>query len=451
MWAKSALLAIISHVPFYWQQGAVKIEVAQRPRKSVYPLLSIREAVETIFKHCHSTKIEAKNLTNCLGFVCAEDVFTDEPVPAFRASIKDGYAVLAEDADGVRKVVSSQNAGDEASFVLEPMTCVRLSTGAVVPVNCNAVVQVEDTELIQSEGNEEKSVRILRAPEVGQDIRQIGSDLDVGECALKRGTKITSAEIGILASLGKTTVHVFNQPTVTIFSTGNELRSPSTVPLPKGKVRDSNSMLLGSLLKSYGFLVHDWKIVGDESDEIMSAFCGSMFDTDVVITTGGVSMGEKDLIKQVLQTDLKFDIHFGRVFMKPGKPTTFATGIFNGKKKLVFALPGNPVSAWVTAHLFVIPALYRMSGLDFFFNEINFKGDEYALDERPEYCRARFVPYDDEEDTDCPSVELVDNNQISSRLLSTRNAQLLLKLPQKSRSRTHLHTGDIVRAMVIGV
>ena len=287
----------------------------------------------------------------------------------------------------------------------------------------------------------------MSTPKIGQDIRPVGSDIKAGEIVLSKGQRLGPSELGILATVGVTNVTCYKLPTVGVMSTGNELLEPDE-PLREGKIRDSNKTTLIAQLQEFGYPVIDLKVARDTPNSLLTLLKSGLEKSDVIISTGGVSMGEKDLLKHVLQTDLKADIHFGRVFMKPGKPTTFAT--INGPrgKTLFFGLPGNPVSAIVTCNLYVIPTLLKMSGCPNFnrtFMNVKVEKD-INLDPRPEYHRAVLKWTAGEE---LPTA-LSTGNQISSRLLSMSTANILLILPPKTEERPSVSKGDVVQAMVIG-
>ena len=294
-------------------------------------------------------------------------------MPPFRASIKDGFALkLSENykkGETVRlDVVGNSNAGDSINTSLKENECVKINTGAYVPLSANAVIQVEDTiSVLKNESGEDTQIQVPEsAIEVGQDIRPIGSDIESNELVLRKGSIINAAQIGIMATVGTLYINVFKQPKVTIISTGNELLSPETEILLPGKIRDSNKSLLYSACKQLGLdNVIDGGIANDNSDSVLKTFKKALDnDADIIISTGGVSMGDKDLVKDVLVKDLNCSLHFARMNMKPGKPTCFATCDFNGRKRLLFCLPGNPVSAIVTFNLVVVPSINKINGYE---------------------------------------------------------------------------------------
>ncbi|XP_048084787.1 gephyrin a isoform X3 [Alosa alosa] len=387
--------------------------------------------------------------TDGMGRVLAQDVYAKDNLPPFPASVKDGYAVRAADGPGDRFIIGESQAGEQPTHTVMPGQVMRVTTGAPIPCGADAVVQVEDTELLREseDGTEELEVRILVQARPGQDIRPIGHDIKRGECVLAKGTHMGPSEIGLLATVGVTEVEVQKFPVVAVMSTGNELLNPED-DLHPGKIRDSNRSTLLATIQEHGYPTINLGIVGDNPDDLLNALNEGISRADVIITSGGVSMGEKDYLKQVLDIDLHAQIHFGRVFMKPGLPTTFATLDINGHRKLIFALPGNPVSAVVTCNLFVIPALRKMQGiLDPRPTIIKARlSCDVKLDPRPEYHRCILTWHHQEP---LPWAQST-GNQMSSRLMSMRSANGLLMLPPKTEQYVELHKGEVVDVMVIG-
>ncbi|KAJ3631667.1 hypothetical protein MTP99_012783 [Tenebrio molitor] len=403
-------------------------QVAERPRESPYPMLEVEEALDLILKEC-TVPVETVRLAieDSLHRVLAEDVLSYDDIPPFDASMKDGYAVRASDGDGPRKIRNAAAAGDAPNLLpLEAGEAVRIGTGAPIPAGADAVVQVEDTAVLKKNACDEIEISINKKPVDGQDIRRLGSDLSKNTTIFLKGERLKFAHIGVLAAVGKSTVTIYKPASVGVFTTGNELKEHYE-DLQPGQIRDSNRLALINLLKEYHYDCDDYGIIKDEPDIIKKAIATALTLNDVLITTGGVSMGEFDFIKRVLIEDFNATIHFGRVNMKPGKPTTFATLEYEGVKKIVFGLPGNPVSACVTCLLFVIPLLRHLEGE----NEWQFPVIPYVVsthksscsDPRPEYVRA-IVSY-----VDGKIVATPNGGQVSSRLNSLVGANGLMLLP----------------------
>lgn len=373
----------------------------RRHRTSPYPMLSVDEALQVISEETpEPTVVEVPVTPSLVGYVLAEDVYAGEAVPAYRASIVDGYAVIAPESlsagpstKGIFPVAAVSHA--QATSMpppLEPGSIARITTGAPLPPNANAVVMVEDTVLVSTtpDGTEEATVEILTGDiKPGENVREPGSDVALGSKILRKGDLITAVggEIGLLASTGTKTVKVYKKPRVGVLSTGDELvEHDDPRKLEGGQIRDSNRPSLISCLTSWGVQTVDLGIardtpVGAIEQALRDALrgvgkSGDNEGLDVIITTGGVSMGELDLLKPTIERALGGTIHFGRVSMKPGKPTTFATVPFKPtassssssaqqerETKLIFALPGNPASALVTLNLFVLPSLHKLMGM----------------------------------------------------------------------------------------
>uniref|UniRef100_A0A672N418 Gephyrin n=1 Tax=Sinocyclocheilus grahami TaxID=75366 RepID=A0A672N418_SINGR len=393
-------------------------KVARRHRMSPFPLTSMDKAFITVLE-----------MTPVLG----------NEIINYRAA----------DGPGDRFIIGESQAGEQPTLTVMPGQVMRVTTGAPIPCGADAVVQVEDTELLREseDGTEELEVRILVQARPGQDIRPIGHDIKRGECVLAKATHMGPSEIGLLATVGVTEVEVQKFPVVAVMSTGNELLNPED-DLHPGKIRDSNRSTLLATIQEHGYPTINLGIVGDNPDDLLNALNEGISRADVIITSGGVSMGEKDYLKQVLDIDLHAQIHFGRVFMKPGLPTTFATLDTDGARKLIFALPGNPVSAVVTCNLFVIPALRKMQGiLDPRPTIIKARlSCDVKLDPRPEYHRCILTWHHQEP---LPWAQST-GNQMSSRLMSMRSANGLLMLPPKTEQYVELHKGEVVDVMVIG-
>ena len=350
-----------------------------RYRESPYRMLSVDEATKLILQKTPSPKFTKVTVDPSLvGYILAEDVTANEAVPAFRASIVDGYAIVVSrkgtNTKGVFPVASVSHATPGEVPPLTPGQVARITTGAPLPPGATSVVMVEDTVLrsMTSDGKEEKEVEILTSEiEIDENVREIGSDIQAGEVILRKGDRVsvTGGEIGLLASVGRSEVLVYKKPVVGILSTGDEIiQHDRPGPLRLGEVRDCNRPTVTAVVKSWGYQVVDLGIAKDTPGALETTLRTALRRVDVIITTGGVSMGELDLLKPTIERSLGGTIHFGRVAMKPGKPTTFATVPFKSnagawEERCVFSLPGNPASAVVSLHLFVLPSLYAASGM----------------------------------------------------------------------------------------
>lgn len=410
--------------------------VTRRHRESPYPLLSVADATAIVEQQASLGAVVSLPVNAALvGHVLAEDVTAAENVPAYRASIVDGYAVLHTDGKGVYPVTSISHAAPGPATPLRAGEIARITTGAPLPPGATAVVMVEDTILAGTtvDGGEERTVEILASGlHDGENVREVGSDVTAGTVVLRKGTMVSGVggEIGILASVGRARVRVYKKPTVAVLSTGDELvPHDRDGPLQLGEIRDSNRPALLSALAAAGFPTLDRGIAADRPGALETALGEALAAADVVVTTGGVSMGELDLLKPILEQSLHGTIHFGRVAMKPGKPTTFATVPSGASKKLVFALPGNPASAVVTFHLFVLPALRKMLGADpYELPRVRVVLEEdVRLDSRPEFHRV-WVAFGA---ADGRLHAWSTGGQRSSRVASAGGANAVLCLPAK--------------------
>ncbi|KAG3098360.1 Molybdopterin biosynthesis protein [Phytophthora idaei] len=420
--------------------------VSPTRRESAYDMILVDAAVDLVLQQAQPLEAVTVQAHEAEGFVLFEPVLSVEPLPPFRANIMDGYAVVAADGVGTFPVVERIAAGDMPASALKPGQVSYITTGSPVPDGADAVVKVEDTS--STEGSEklerEAAVNILKAVKAGQNIRPIGSDISPGEVLVDAHELVSAAEIGLLATAGITEVMAHRKPMVGVLSTGSELVEAFQGTTTPGKIRDSNRPMLLALLNGWGVKTLNLGVCSDKKQALKDTMLMALEKVDVLITSGGVSMGEHDLIKPLLEE--MGTVHFGRLLMKPGKPTTFATLDLQGKKKLVFALPGNPVSSFTTCHLLVHPALKRLRGLPVLkchhTRVYATLTHPIKLDaERPEFHRANLV-WDSRQHK---LLATSTGRQISSRLLSCRNANALLCLP----TGTEVRDGDAVAAFVL--
>lgn len=414
--------------------------------ESEYPMLAVETALGIVLEQACPLSPRTVTLEQAWGLILAEAAVATEAMPPFAASIKDGYAVVAADGPGDYPVIGTVTAGRVAEFRVQPGTIAYITTGAPVPVGADAVVMVEETEKLAA-NNGHPMVRVLQGVRSGADIRPIGSDMQPGQEVLPAGTHLGAAEIGLLATVGITHVKVYARPRVAVLSTGDELVEPDAKPGP-GQIRDSNRAMLVAAIKAAGGEALDLGIAGDSLEAISAGITRGLHEADLLISSGGVSMGDLDLIKPLLEQ--VGTVHFGRLRMKPGKPCTFATAQIEGQKRLLFGLPGNPVSSLVTYYLLVAPAIHRMAGWPEprlrriqVFTEQALPLDSY----RPEYHRATATWDSALHDGQGGYRAVSTGVQVSSRLLSMRTANVLLELPQAEGV---LPAGSVVSALVIG-
>ncbi|KAL2622320.1 hypothetical protein R1flu_002525 [Riccia fluitans] len=423
-------------------------------------MLSVQDALHIVLSTAHRLKSISVPIHQALGAILSEDVSAPEPHPPYPASIKDGYAVVAADGPGEYIVIGEARAGDDvAKLVVKPGTVSYITTGGPVPNGADAVVMIENTSPVHDEFVEEtgiKKVAVLRGVVKGQDIRPVGSDIAQGDTLLRSGDKIGPAEIGLLASMGFTHVKVFRRPRVAVLSTGDELVDPvKGATLGRGQIRDSNRAMLLAAVVQNGCDAVDLGISRDEEDELEKKIDEAVAsDVDIFITSGGVSMGDKDYVKPHLERRGK--VYFGKVLMKPGKPVTFATidvpaKASNSKRQmLVFALPGNPVSSLVCFHLFALPAIRQLAGWpDPYLRRVQARTTlPMKLDpERPEFHRVTVRWQVDDGSGRSGFVAESTGHQTSSRLLSMRSANALLELPLSDGV---IPAGTLVPVLVIG-
>ncbi len=301
------------------------------------------------------TDFQTLLLTDAYDRILAIDVVSQIRVPAGRNSAMDGYALIHGDLNSNKDtsltLVGKSLAGHPWPGTLKPGEAIRITTGALIPNGADCVIMQEVVTV------KDNHIHIKGQHSKHQYIREAGSDIDLSEKVLKRGCKLGAAELGLLAAIGKSSVEVVRQPRVAIFSTGDELVSPGQNP-EYGQIFDSNRFTLTGLLKKTGAEILDLGIVADTQKALEKAFEQSR-EADLIISTGGVSVGEADYVRQVLQSMGK--LHMWKIAMKPGRPLT--VGKLNSGS-LFFGLPGNPVSGMVTFHLFVAAALRKIQAID---------------------------------------------------------------------------------------
>jgi molybdopterin molybdotransferase len=327
----------------------------------VRPMLSLDDAIERLLAAApeHAiTEREQLATFDALGRVLAEDVTSTLDVPPADNTSMDGYALRAADvsAPGAMLRVSQRIPAGVVGAPLEPGTAARIFTGAYLPVGADAVVMQEQCAVV-----EDGTVRIDAVPSAGQWVRRRGEDIAAGANVLVRGTRLTPQALGLVASIGRAALAVLRRPRVALFSTGDELVMPGEALKP-GAIYNSNRFMLHGLLQASGCEVTDLSIVPDRLDATRSALRSAAQGHDLILTSGGVSVGEEDHLRPAMQAE--GHIEHWQISMKPGKPFAFgAVRRGDDAGALFVGLPGNPVSSFVTYLVAVVPLLRALQGL----------------------------------------------------------------------------------------
>ncbi|MGD2148227.1 MAG: molybdopterin molybdotransferase MoeA [Anaerolineae bacterium] len=316
-------------------------------------VLSVEEAQETILSTVQVLEVECVPLLAAVGRVLAEAISADRDIPPITNAAMDGYAVRgAEVARGSLHlhVVGQVAAGHEADVAVGPGEAVRIMTGAPIPPGADTVVRFEDTRV---DGNH---ITVFEPPVPGENVRQAGEDVQAGQQVLEPGTLLRPQEIGMLAAVGRMEAAVFRRPRVAILGTGDEVVSPAETPGPS-QIRDANSYAIAAQVQRWGGVAMILGVARDQEKLVRQGIRQALeLKADFIITSGGVSVGDFDLVKQVM--DAEGEMHFWSLNMKPGRPMAF--GAVEGIPLL--GLPGNPVAAMISAELYARPALLKMQG-----------------------------------------------------------------------------------------
>jgi molybdopterin molybdotransferase len=321
-------------------------------------MLSVKEAQEKVLNSEIKIKTKITPILDSLGLVLAEDIISKDDIPAYDNSAMDGFTVKSVDIIGADKnypvklkmIREDISAGKAPAGKLESGYCIPIMTGAPIPQDCDCVVMKEDA---LREGVE---VLIFKECKPGENIRYAGEDIKKGDKVIEKGKKIFPGDTGVMASISKSEVLVKRPPTVGILTTGNELVEIGE-ELKEGKVRDSNSYALASQVKEVGAYFSRFGIVKDEKSELKKSILKALSDCDILLITGGVSVGDYDYVKEILN-EIGAEFVFWRVNQRPGKPLAFLTY----KDKFIFGLPGNPVSVMVCFEIYVRPLIKKIMG-----------------------------------------------------------------------------------------
>jgi len=333
-------------------------------------MISVDEALERILSYVHVLPVEEKPLIEALGQVLAEDVASSFDIPPLDNTAMDGYAVRAEDTAGAGaetpaqlNVIGEVAAGYVFGGQVGPGTAVRIMTGAPVPDGADTIVPFEETDEPfekPPEGTRQLTgeVKVFKQAAPGANIRRAGEDVRAGQTVVPRGTVLRPSEIGVIASVGRSSVNVIRRPVVAVLSTGDELLAPGE-PRSGARIYDSNAHSIGALVRRYGGVP---MLLGIAKDTV-AALTEKIHEglaADLLVTSAGVSRGDYDVVKDVLTREGEID--FWTVAMKPGKPLAFGYFRKNGRQVPHIGLPGNPVSAMVAFDLFGRPAMMKMMG-----------------------------------------------------------------------------------------
>jgi molybdopterin molybdotransferase len=325
------------------------------------PVLSVEEALERILATVRVLEPERVPILEALGRVLAEEVVADRNIPPLPNSAMDGYAVRAADVARVParlRVIAEAPAGRLCPVEVGPGTAVRIMTGAPIPAGADAVVPFEHTRVVQDSScpTADEWIEVLRETRPGANVREAGEDVRAGQVVLTPGRVLRPQEIGMLAALGRTEVAVIRRPRVAILATGDEVVPPWETPGP-GQIRDANSYTVAAQVRRYGGIPLILGVARDEETLIREGVRRALAErADLIVTSGGVSIGDFDLVKQVLAAE--GEMRFWSLNMKPGRPLAF--GVVGGVP--LVGLPGNPVSAMIATELFVRPAVLKMQG-----------------------------------------------------------------------------------------
>lgn len=330
-------------------------------------MISVDEALDKILSQLGTLEAEEKNILDCLGQVVAEDIYAPFNVPANNNSAMDGYALKTRDIKGadskhpkMLKVIGEIPAGFAPNIKIKSGECVRIMTGGIIPEDADVVIPIELTDIRKRKKylGQESEIGIYEELEVGTNIRKIGEDMHKGELIVNSGKLLRPAEVGVIASIGRNKVSVIRRPVISIIATGNELVDISN-KLSTGKIYNSNSYALASQVLQFGGIPQMLGIARDNVKDLTRSFQKGL-NCDLLITSGGVSVGEYDFVKKALM--IEGEMAFWQVRMKPGKPIAFGFISKNGNRIPHLGLPGNPVSCMIGLEIFGGPSILKMMG-----------------------------------------------------------------------------------------
>ncbi|CAM4230159.1 gephyrin-like molybdotransferase Glp [Gillisia limnaea] len=387
-------------------------------------MVTIEEALKIIKGQQVRPKTECRKLKDCLGYSLSKDIIAPFAMPSFDNSAMDGYALCGIFREYIIK--GEIAAGDTRQLELKEGEAARIFTGAKIPENTTAVMMQEKTTVIGDK------LLLEQEPREGQNIRRKGGEFTKKQVVFENGYSITPAGIGLIGSLGIEKVDVFRKPVINLITTGNELVAPGK-PKGEGQIYESNSFALAAACEKYGFQCQGKKQIEDNFEAIKAGIKDSLENTEVLILSGGISVGDYDFVKQALEENGVEEL-FYKVFQKPGKPLYF------GRKEdtFVFALPGNPASSLSCFYIYVLPLLYKLSGspkngLEHYAFSISHDFENRS--DRPSFLKARI---------DTKEVAIL-NGQGSSMIQSMALGNALIFLDAE----TSVKKGDLVECYLI--
>ena len=391
-------------------------------------MISIEEALKAVIENTNALSMEITlPVENSWNEVLFRDVFSPINMPPFRQAAMDGYALNLQEKE-FYTLIGEVKAGDHHQPVLSKGEALRIFTGAPVPDSANAVVMQEKVRV------EEDIVEVENQPLMEQNIRPIGEQVKKGEVALKEGTRLTPAALGYLSSLGITEVPVYKKPSIAIVTTGNELITAGQ-PLALGKIYESNSVMLKSALLELGFRdVRVFKIP-DDAKETYNNLKNFIAENDVVIISGGISVGDYDYVGKTLK-ELDIEQIFYKVNQKPGKPLFFG----RNENTILFALPGNPAAALTCFYFYVYPSLQKMIGTEPSLMKVMAKSKSHFIKngDRPQFLKALYRD---------GAVSILEG-QSSAMLQTFAVANALIKMPEEL---TEIRMDDMVEVILLPV
>jgi len=403
-------------------------------------MLSLEHATELLLSSVQTLPEETLPVDESIRRILSRPAVATIPLPPFDNSAMDGYALRAADTESATSsnpctltVVGETPAGQTFPSPLQPGQCVRVFTGSALPPGADTVVMQEDTQREEAAG--QISIRIHERIPPWDNLRFAGEEIQKASEIAPAGLRLNAATLGLLSAAGLQSVQVVKQPTVALLSSGTELRSPGT-DLPPGCIYESNRIMLTPLIQAAGGKIVRSDLRADDPETIAQFFLTAMGDADVIVTSGGVSVGTYDLLQPAFES-VGGKVHFWKVAMKPGKP--FVHGTFGGKHW--FGLPGNPVSAFVTFLLLVRPALLRMQGATEISLPVSWGRASTAISNRGDrrhFLRVRLQP----DGTFTPAAA-----QRSSNLASLADSNALLDLPPN----TVLPAGELTKLTLLSL